>query len=171
MSVALVPGTLINVIPPADHPKLSHAQLKRLGGTSITLLAAPFILWGVWILVRKSRAWRVRSATPGLHYIRTWYGWVDAKKHAEKVRTRQIRRANSRSDRFSTGSTAEYNQISWDPSREKRGTHAQGRRKSILRLLPSWTRDYHDGSAFDTTTSSNSLSTAEEGGLASAHFR
>ena len=167
MSAGLVPGTTpTTAIPPVDPPKPSRGQLGEIAGISIAVLATPFILWGVWILVsRKLRAWRVRSVTPGSHCIGTWYGGVDAKKHAETLRTRQIRKANSRSDRFSTDSPAAHNWIFWDSSREKRVTHAQVRRKSILRFLPSWTRNYSDGSAINTTTSPNSLSIAEEGNL------
>lgn len=161
-----MPTQRLSAIPPVDPSKTSKEQGKKFAGIAISILAAPFILWGVCILVRNLRAWRVRRATPGLHYIRTWYGGVDAEKHARKVRTRQIRKSNSRSDRFSTGSTAECIRIFRDPSREQRGTHAQGRRKSILRFLPSWTRNYDDGSKLDTLTSSDSLTTAEEGRLA-----
>lgn len=168
MSAGLVPGTTIKTaIPPVDPPKPSRDDFGKITGISIAVLATPFILWGVWILVsRKLRAWRVRSVTPGSHCIGTWYGGVDAKKHAETLRTRQTRKANSRSDRFSTDSPAAHNRIFGGASREKRVTHAQGRRKSILRFLPSWTRNYDDGSAINTTSSPNSLSRAEEGNLA-----
>lgn len=146
--------------------KPSQMELRGIVAICIAMLVLPFILWGVWILVsRMSRAWRVRSATPGLHCIGTWSGGVDAENHAETLRTRQIRKANPRSDRFSTDSTAGYSRIFWDPSREKRGTHARGQRKSIMRLLPSWTRDSHGGSAINPTISPNSLSLAEEGNL------
>lgn len=167
MSADRFPVTLTKAGPPVDAPgKLSHGELRKIVAISIGVLAAPFILWGVWILVsRRLRAWRVRSATPGLHCIGTWSGGLDAENHAETLRTRQIRKANSRSDRFSTDFTAGHSRIIYDASREKRGTHARGRRKSILRLLPSWTRDHHGGSAINTTTSLNSLSLAEEGNL------
>ena len=168
MSAGIVSGTLINLSPPVDPANTSHEKLKQLAGITTSIVAAAFIIWGVWILVRSLRAWRVRSATPGLHYIRTWYGWMDAKKHAEKVQTRQIRKAKPRSDRFSTGSTAEYSRICWDPSMEKRGTHAWGRRTFIRRFLPSWTRKYDGGSASNTTTSPKSLGTDEQGRFASS---
>lgn len=167
MSAGLFAGTFTNAVPPVHSPKPSHGEFGKIVGIAIAVLATPFILWGVWILVsRRLRAWSVRSATPGLHCIGTWYGGVDAKNHAETLRTRQIRKANSRSDRFSTDSTAGYSRIIGDPSREKRGTHARGRRKSILRFLPSWTRNYDGGSAINTANSPNSLSVAEEGNLA-----
>lgn len=172
MPVAIVPGTVTNAIAPVDPHVITLGDLGELAGITSAILAAPFILWSVWNLVsRNLRAWRVRRATPGLHYIGTWYGGVDAKKHAENVQTRQIRKANFRSDRSSADSTAEYSRIFWDPSREQRGTHAQGGRKSILRFLPPWMRNDDDGSAFNTTTSLNSLSIAEAGRLAIYLFR
>lgn len=160
MSADEVSDAIKNAISFPDWSPISGVVLKKVAGVAIAILAAPFALWGIWFLIRNWGVWKIHDSNSRPHYIRTWHGWVEAKKYAVKRRKRQIRRANSRSHRFSTSPAAGYSWIFWDPTGEKRITHEHHRRRSILRYLRSFR---NRSAARGMTIASSELGTAEEG--------
>jgi hypothetical protein len=144
--------------------QLSPNTLLKLGAISLAILAAPFTLWGIWILVRNWGAWKVRSRRPRPHYIRTWHGWVEAGKHADQMRRRQSRKGTHWPHCIPRTTTTDYGWVFWDPWGVGQDMHERGRRKSILRYLPSWARSYGDESTTPgTILASNQLHAVEEG--------
>ena len=153
-------GAIKNASSSSDWSPVFGVTRKEVAGIAIAMLAGPFALWGIWFLLRNCGVCKVHDSNPRPHYIRTWYGWVEAKEYAERRRKRQIRRANSRSHRFSTSPTARYSWIFWEPTGEKRITHEHHRRRSILRYLRSIR---NRSAARGMTVAPSEIGTADEG--------
>ncbi len=139
----------------------------------VTALVVPLLIWGILTLVRNWGVWKVRSPKPRPHYIKTWHGWVNAEKHAEKKAKRRTLGSISRQDGSLGTTTPDYSWIFWDPTGEKRKIYEQQRRqKSILRFLPASIRKYLDVfAAFGPPVVPNELSTAEDGRISVHSFQ
>ena len=170
MACFVIPASTYGALP--DPSAWPPSFFRFLAAISLGILCLPFSIWGLWIIVKDWGAWKIHSAEPRPHYVRTWHGWVEADTGAKKARIRRRRKDIIRRNLVWRTTNADYRWIFWDPHGNKQRQFDYERERSVLRFVPRWLRSTKHGSIQpDTTLVPNRLSAAEEGKITLRSFR
>ena len=112
----------------------------------VAILMFVFIVWASWRVVRNWGSWKIHTPSPRPHYVRTLHGWVDRGtwelKQAKRTKRQEAKRDQHRLYRTTK---ANHKWIFHDPTGELQQRFDDQKKRSYLRLLPSWMRSYPHG--------------------------
>lgn len=112
----------------------------------IALLMSIFIAWALWRMIHNRGSWKIHSPQPRPHYVRTPFGWVDQGTWELKQEELAERKDTKRDQhKIYRSSKANYKWIFHDPTGELQQRFDDQKKRSYLRLLPSWMRSYPHG--------------------------
>ena len=112
----------------------------------VAILPLIFITWALWRTCHNWGWWRIHAPSPCPQYSRTLFGWVDRETLESKQAKRARRKKTKRDQRKIYRTTkADYRWVFHDPTGELQQRYDNQKKRSHLRLLPSWMRSYPHG--------------------------
>ena len=126
------------------HKRIVYAFIPVYIG--VAMLSLIFITWALWRTCHNWRWWRIHAPSPRPRYSRTLFGWVDRETLESKQAKRARRKKTKRDQRKIYRTTkADYRWVFHDPTGELQQRYDNQKKRSHLRLLPSWMRSYPHG--------------------------
>ena len=112
----------------------------------VAMLSLIFISWALWRTCHNWGWWRIHAPSPRPQYMKTLFGWVNRETLESKQAKRARRKKTKRDQRkFYRTAKADYRWVFHDPTGELQQRYDNQKRRSHLRLLPSWMRSYPHG--------------------------
>ena len=128
-------------IPAFLFPRSKHAFLN-LGLVSLSCILGPFVLWYVIKAIHNTGLSKVRARPRSKDqvYVRSWHGWVDAKKHIRRhARGREWRRWVREAGRDTD--IGDMSWIFWDPDGSRKNLHQQKNDTGGFKMISKWLKN------------------------------
>ena len=110
------------------------------------LVSSSFITWALWRTCHNWGWWRIHAPSPRPQYSRTLFGWVDRETLESKQAKRASRKKTKRDQpKIYRTAKVDYRWVFHDPTGELQQRHDNLKKRSHLRLLPSWLQSYPHG--------------------------
>ena len=110
------------------------------------LLSFIFVAWTLWRIIHDWGSWKIHAPSPRPQYLRKSFGWVGQEtlelKQAKLDKRKEAKRDNHK---FYRTTKADYKWIFHDPTGKLQQRFDDQKKRSYLRLLPSWMRSYPHG--------------------------
>ncbi len=112
----------------------------------IAAVSMVFLPWFLWRIIPSWGRWKIHTRSPRPHYIKTPFGWVDRETWELRKERRAKRKETHRDQhKFYRTTKANYKWMFHDPTGELQQRFDDQKKRSYLRLLPSWMRSYPHG--------------------------
>lgn len=126
--------------------EVSDEDSEKKDRTYFALISSIFMTWNLWRTIRKWGLRKIRVQSPRPNYVRTWLGWVDREtwelKQAQRAKRKEAERDQHK---FHRTTKAKYKWMFFDPTWELQKRFDDQKKRSYIRLLPSWLRSYPHG--------------------------